>query len=100
MIDDARCIALQRLVLGILRIEETQGVALEARPAFLAEPGQMRPVVVAQQLAVRRSADLIANAVEVDRDAPISSPANQFHPSTMASTSRRGLASPMVSIPN
>ena len=69
MIDDARRIALQCLVLRILRIEEPQRIALEPRSALLAQPGQMRPVVVAQQLAVRRPADLVANAVEVKRHA-------------------------------
>ena len=69
MVDDTRRIALQRLVLRILRIEEPERVALEPGPALLAQPGQVRPIVVAQQLAVRRPADLIANAVEVKRHA-------------------------------
>ena len=68
MIDDMRRLALQRLVLRVFRIKEAQWVLLEPGPAFLAEIGQVRSVILPQQLAIGRPADFIADAVQVQRD--------------------------------
>src|SRR6202011_3602432 len=69
MIDDTRRIALERLVLGILRVEKTERVLLEARPALFAQRRKVRPVILAQEFPVSRPAHLIPNAVEVEAHA-------------------------------
>src|SRR5207248_11018799 len=69
MVDDARRLKLQLLVLRFLRVEQAQWVLLESHAAFRAQLGQMRAIVVAEQLAIRRTADLVPDAVEQEMDA-------------------------------
>ena len=69
MVDDARRLKLQFLVLRFLRVEQAQWVLLESHAAFRAQLGQIRAIVVAEQLAIRRTADLVPNAVEQEMDA-------------------------------
>ena len=72
VIDDMRRLALQRLVLRILGIEEAQRVLLEACAALFAQLGKVRSIVLTQQLAVGGAADFVADAVQV-----------QAHPSNL-----------------
>src|SRR3984893_923275 len=65
VVDDVRRVALHRLVLWILGIEQPKRVLLEARPALFAQLGKMRPIVLTKQVAVRGAADFVADAVQV-----------------------------------
>src|SRR6202011_6401895 len=78
MVDEMRCIALQRLVEWILGVEEAERVLLEPRAALLAQIGKMRPVIRAQQLPVCWTANFIANAVQLQGHARDVEPGKPF----------------------
>jgi hypothetical protein len=63
MVDDAGGIFLGGLVGRILGIEKAQRVLFETEPALLAQPGEVRTVVITQHLPVCRPAYLVADAV-------------------------------------
>ena len=59
---------LEFLVLRFFRVEEAQRVLLESRAAFRAQLGQMRAIVIAEPFPIRRTADVVADAVEQQVD--------------------------------
>src|SRR6184192_814772 len=69
IVHHARRLLLQVLVLRFFRVEEAQRVLLESHAALRAQLAQVGAIVVTEQLAIRRTADLVPDAVEQEVDA-------------------------------